>query len=61
MKMLWQHDDGIDEKRVPLPNVPKSSAQNFDMLGQKTRPPVSQIDREKIATAMQPIAPIIRH
>ena len=61
MKMVGQHDNRIDHKRMPVVYMAKCGAQHFDVFDQQREPAVVQIDGEKICPSGDKGAAIIRH
>jgi hypothetical protein len=47
VKMVGQHDDGVDRERVVRPRVTKRRAQRFDVVRQQAPAAVVQVSREE--------------
>jgi len=61
MKVIGQHDNGINRERMPAAGVTKSRAQTINTVGQKSRLAVSQIHGKELAATWNKVASIVCH
>lgn len=61
MEVIRQDNRGFNRKRMARPCLAKRRAQQADVFGQQSKPPIGEIDGEEIAAAMDKASSVVGH
>src|SRR5258707_14248970 len=61
VKMVRQHDDGLDGKWMPAARVAERRAEQINVVREQPKPAVCEVHSEEIAAARDEAAAVVRH